>query len=298
MIATSLKMNEKMEELLPRENSFFPFTAFYESYSIYTGGSVPWHWHPDVEFMLLLQGSVKLYTNNHTYLLGPGEAAFINSNILHYKEAIEGPVPVSLNQIFDAGLISGGYKSIFEQKYVSPILQCKSLEAMAFYPALPRHQKILELLKHSYDLAEEGGYGYELAVRSDLSLVWRLLCEEAAPVLSEPRITSGRREERIKKMLLFIQEHFHDKISLAQIAESANISERECLRCFKQTLNTTPFTYLLEYRIRMAARMLSETDMPVTEIALACGFTGVSYLGKHFKMIMGCTPSEYRAGPE
>ena len=83
---------------------------------------------------------------------------------------------------------------------------------MAFYPALPRHQKILELLKHSYDLAEEGGFGYELAVRSDLSLVWRLLCEEAAPVLSEPRITSGRREERIKKMLLFIQEHFHDKI--------------------------------------------------------------------------------------
>ena len=81
MIATSLKMNEKMEELLPRENSFFPFTAFYESYSIYTGGSVPWHWHPDVEFMLLLQGSLK----TGVIIMTNGVIMIFSAASLHYN---------------------------------------------------------------------------------------------------------------------------------------------------------------------------------------------------------------------
>lgn len=294
MIAAELILNENLEEKIRRITDAFPYTVYYEDMSLHPGGYVPWHWHPDVEFTVLLQGSMRLDTNNHSFIVKAGEGAFINSNMLHYKEPLPGGNVIALTQLFDVQLLYGMHKSIFEQKYVTPVIECKELEAMLLRLSEPNQRQMLELLKNSYDAADRETYGYEFAVRNALSSAWCLLCQEAADVLRSKKVVQSQSEERIKKMMLFIQEHFEDKLSLEEIAAAASISERECLRCFQQNLNTTPFTYLLEYRIRRATGMLRETDRPVTEIAYACGFSGTSYFGKIFKKFMKCTPSEYR----
>lgn len=294
MIVAELILNEHLEETIRRTTEIFPHSAYYEDMSLHPGGYVPWHWHPDVEFTALLQGAMRLSTNNRSFVIKAGEGAFVNSNVLHYKESLPGGNVIALTQVFDAQLLYGAHKSVFEQKYVAPVIECKELEAMHLLLSEPNQRRMLELLKSSYDAADREAYGYEFAVRNDLSEVWRLLCQEAEDVLRSKKVVMSQSEERIKKMMLFIQEHFEDKLSLEEIAASANISGRECLRCFQQNLNTTPFTYLLEYRVRRATGMLRETDLPVTEIAYACGFSGTSYFGKIFKKFMKCTPSQYR----
>ncbi len=294
MIITSLMLNENLEEQLPKTTDAFPHLACYVEMDRYPGRAVPWHWHPDLEFIWVLQGSYRLSTSNGCHVISAGEGAFVNSNRLHYQEPIPGIPVITLNQIVDARLLSGFHKSVYEQKYISPVLECQELEAIHLQPVDPNQRTILEHFRRSYDAADREDPGYEFIVRNELSSAWFLLYQEVQTMLESRRVTPNHGEERIKRMLLYIQEHYRNRISLREIAESASISERECLRCFSQNLNTTPFTYLTEYRIQKAAGELSQTNQAVTEIAYGCGFTGTSYFSKIFKKVMGCTPSEYR----
>ena len=82
--------------------------------------------------------------------------------------------------------------------------------------------------------------------------------------------------------------------SLEDIAESAAISDRECLRCFQASIHQSPVEYLIEYRVRAAAKLLETTDRPITEIAMATGWSSSSYFTKMFRRIYGKTPNEYR----
>lgn len=296
MIITSLMLKENLEEQLPRTEQAFPYLACYVEMNRYPGRVIPWHWHPDVEFLYVLQGTVRLSTNNECHMVAAGEGAFINSNMLHYQEPAPGLPVITLNQLLDARLIAGAHKSIYEQKYVTPIVECRELEAVRFCPETPGQREILERVRRSYEAADREEEGYEFTVRSELSRAWFLLSREVSLTGKSRKVTGSQNEERIKKMLLFIHSHYEEKISLEMIAASANISGRECLRCFSRNLNTTPFTYLLEYRIRQAANELHNSSHSVTEIAYACGFSDTSYFSRTFRKIMGCTPSEYRGG--
>ncbi len=289
-----LRLNDNLEEDVTHPVEGFPHMFDCDEVARQPGGFVPWHWHADVEFMWMVQGGMRVDTSNHSFALYAGEGAFINSNMLHYKEPLPGIAPMSLNQLFDVQLLAGGHKNVFEQKYITPVIECRELEALVFRPSEARQRKILELLRHSYDAAEQGEYGYEFTVRNDLSSMWCLLCQEAASVIQAKKVVRSLGEERVKKMMLYIRDHYSEKISLEQIAAAASISERECLRCFHDMLNTSPFGYLMDYRVRRAADLLRETDRTVTDIAYACGFFGTSYFGKVFKKSMNCTPGQYR----
>ena len=88
---------------------------------------------------------------------------------------------------------------------------------------------------------------------------------------------------KIKMMLLYIYEHYPEKITVQQVAEAAFISERECFRVFRDCLQTPPGESLME-----------EGCETVTAIGQACGLGSSSYFGRIFRETMGMTPVEYR----
>ena len=61
-------------------------------------------------------------------------------------------------------------------------------------------------------------------------------------------------------MIAYIQENFAEKITLEDIADSAAVSTRECLRCFKTSIHQSPMEYLIEYRIRAAKKLLEKEN--------------------------------------
>ena len=95
-------------------------------------------------------------------------------------------------------------------------------------------------------------------------------------------------------MLQYIHDHYAEDIKLDRIAASASISESECIRCFRSTIEATPIQYIRQYRIRKAAQMLSDTEAAIADICFQCGFQDLSYFTKTFREIAGCTPAEYR----
>ena len=103
--------------------------------------------------------------------------------------------------------------------------------------------------------------------------------------------------ERVKKAILFIQDHYRDAITLDHIAESIHVSKSECCRCFKRTTKEAPFDHLLIYRVFESARRMQRADASADSIqtlSKAVGFHNASYYNKIFKKYMGCTPTQYR----
>lgn len=69
-------------------------------------------------------------------------------------------------------------------------------------------------------------------------------------------------------------------LSIDEIAESVSLSVSECLRCFHNTIGTTPIQYLKSFRIKKAAELLTNTDMKIVDIGIMCGFQDMSYFAK------------------
>ena len=99
---------------------------------------------------------------------------------------------------------------------------------------------------------------------------------------------------RLEQMLQYMEDHYREKLTLADIAASASISKSEAMRCFKEGLQVSPMACLNEYRLSRARDLLLETNDPVTEIALSAGFESCSYFDRLFLRKYGVTPRALR----
>ncbi|MBO5415007.1 MAG: AraC family transcriptional regulator [Clostridia bacterium] len=92
----------------------------------------------------------------------------------------------------------------------------------------------------------------------------------------------------------YIKEHYGEKISVKEIADSLFVSENHLIRVFKKDMGITPHKYLNNYRILTSAYFLKSSNLSVEEIADMVGFSSSSLFITSFKRIYGCTPKEYR----
>ena len=104
----------------------------------------------------------------------------------------------------------------------------------------------------------------------------------------------SRVSDKVKGMMIYIHEHYAEKITIPELAEAAFLSERECYRVFQNHLHMTPVDYIRSYRIQVACQMLAESQIPITEVGNACGMGNTSYFGKIFREATGYTPLQYR----
>lgn len=254
---------------------------------------VPWHWHEEVEFSFIVQGSLRVTVSGHSYVFQENEGFYLNSNILHTMEPADpGEDTFWHSYMFHPMFLGGHYKSVFETKYMAPVLKNKKFDLAAFRSESERQQHILQLLKLAADLqAEENS---EFRIRNTFSDIWLLLIRELQEKEYDAQLAKPVSQERIQTMLEFIHRHYHEKITLEQIASSASVSKRECLRCFQSCIQKTPIEYLLDYRIQQAQKLLRTTTLPVTEIAMQTGFHNSAYFAKVFKQLRGISPSQYR----
>lgn len=254
---------------------------------------VPWHWHEALEFGLVISGSVKVSTASQTYQFEKNQAFFINSNVLTAMENLGGCVMHT--HLFHPVLLSGHFKSVFETKYLNPVVQDRKLELIPIRGESEIQRQLLSHLRQLSRLQTQSDM--EFQTRNLLSQIWLSLLEHIKTVEADYTAPSVNRD-RILTMMAFIQENFAQKLTLEDIANAAAVSTRECLRCFRLSIHQSPMDYLIEYRIRTARKLLETTDLPVTEIALRCGFNSPSYFTKQFRRICGKTPNACRKARE
>jgi AraC-like DNA-binding protein len=103
-----------------------------------------------------------------------------------------------------------------------------------------------------------------------------------------------RHSSALRKAERFIWENYTRKVSLQEIADASGLSAPYFSTVFKDEMGENLSSYLNRLRIEKAIVMLSETNQPVSEIALACGFDDQSWFSKIFKNFTGMSPGKYR----
>ena len=283
-----IKTNENNEELVQHGDYEFPCAVYFSDVDIYTASEIAWHWHKEIEIVVIYEGSISLETAKESIILKKGDGVFINSEELHYFKKIGDEKCVLISYVFDKSLVIGDKGSIIERKYIEPLVQNKTLSLFKISETLSRK---LEEVFFEY---EDKKFGVEINIRNILSSVLLEIIIENREKLIEKKTYKNLDNQRIKGMLDFIQKNYSNELTLKEIGEAVFIGERETLRCFARTIGISPIEYLKKYRVKVAANLLTTTDLPVTEICIQCGFNSPSYFSKSFQRVFNVTPREYR----
>jgi transcriptional regulator of acetoin/glycerol metabolism/AraC-like DNA-binding protein len=115
------------------------------------------------------------------------------------------------------------------------------------------------------------------------------------PVPEAPDLSRGGLSPALKTRVCdFIDEHLGEKISLGALSSMAGLSPNHFARAFQQSVGMPPHRYLLRRRVEHVEQMLRETQLPLSQIAVAVGFSDQSHLARHFRRLTGMAPSMAR----
>ena len=107
-------------------------------------------------------------------------------------------------------------------------------------------------------------------------------------------LARGLSERQLRRVEDYIEAHLERDIGVDDLAEAAGLSPVYFARQFKTRTGTAPYRYLLVARIARAKRMLLADELPICEIALACGFCHQEHLTRAFKANVGLSPAAFR----
>ena len=230
------------------------------------------HWHEHIEIQYVTKGSFTVRCENETVTANEGSFVIFNSNELH--EGVGGNclrafmiVPPSFlgkrnviikRQIKDEYLSELFLRMIGEletpDEYSSEVINGL---ARLFMAHLYRCHVYGSIDENRYDKYSERTIGMNMAVK-------------------------------------YIHDNYNETISLEELARMTNFSKYYFCSLFKEFTGESFREYQNRLRVKKAEEMIRGTDMPITDVAFACGFNDSNYFARKFKQITGMTPSETR----
>lgn len=102
------------------------------------------------------------------------------------------------------------------------------------------------------------------------------------------------RNPHLRKAVIYIENNYHDKLALEDVARAASINHSTLTKLFKDELNMTPIEYLWHHRLVVAKKFLEFTSLPIKDVASRCGFKTPQHFSRKFEETMGTNPSAFR----
>lgn len=247
------------------------------------------HWHPDLEFILVLDGAMDFFVNGKTVRIETHKGIFVNSKRLHYGFSAD-----RTNCSFIAVVIhpvlfyenSHAVKVYLDQKFGSV-----SDDFISLSPKIDWQREALFLLSQIYDEMYSDSCNPLRLVSQAVGLCAQM--GDHIQQISGHRIDS-QLQTIVWKMTGYIHQHYDMKITLDDIAASGAVCRSKCCELFNKYVGQTPNAYVMRYRITKCCNMLRETNRTVCDIAITCGFQSASYFSHVFRNEIGLTPQDYR----
>lgn len=285
--------DDRDQELTKHGDFSFPCAGYDEKFSEFIMGEVPWHWHDEIEIVVVWEGSTKVECIDGSTILKKGDGIFINSRITHKLTQIGDVDCRIINFVLKHELLGGNKDSRISREFVSPICFNKKLSTIDFRSGVPWQKEAITKINKAFESYNLEETYYEIEVVIHLLDFWRLICVNRPDALHYDT-TSSIDGRRINEILEFIDTQYTEKISISDIASVAGVSSSECFRLFNRTLKCSPNDYLLKYRLQKATVLLLNSDKNIQEISFDTGFNSAAYFCKKFKELFDKTPLEFR----
>ncbi len=256
----------------------------------------PWHYHPEIELILFLEGSGTKYVGDNISTLLAGDLLLLGPNLPHYwssshEKSTDQSIAKSLVIQFKPDFLGKeiltkpeflNIQALFAQSARGLAIHGKTkdevIELMHSLPKLAPFEALTTLLKTLNCMAN--------APAEDLSAIASVAYQNKLP---------DQYDDRMRKVMNLVSTQYHDsELSLDQAVQLAGMSKAGFCRYFKNLTRKTFSNYLTEVRIGNACARLIHTQKSISEIAFECGFNHLSYFNRCFKKIKECSPKEFR----
>jgi AraC-like DNA-binding protein/mannose-6-phosphate isomerase-like protein (cupin superfamily) len=252
------------------------------------------HFHPEMEILLVVQGTGIRYVGDSIERFTPGDLVIIGPNIPHEwcsdrnSNTKEESVSEAIYIMFNTDILGNEFWNLPESKIILKIIQqsqrgikltgetrnnvaelMKTIDTSYGFSRIILLLKILEMIAFSYE------YQYL-----------------ASPIIHN--IINDKDSERLNKVYKYVIDNMFQEITLKKVASIANLSKPAFCRYFKRRTNKSFLQFLNEIRIGQACRLLVNENYSIAEICYTCGFNNNSYFIRQFKKITGFTPFAYR----
>lgn len=251
-----------------------------------------WHYHKEVEFILVLEGVHEMHTLDASISLEPGEVMVVGSNQLHRGYSHPGSdvryivLHVDFEPYFDPATMN------FSSSFIEVLHPLDALNGM-FRRNSTASLEVGQAVKLIHDEVMQRKHGYEIAVSMHIkALMLTLLRNDEEGILTSHDKADA---QVLKPVIAFVEDHLGERISMTEISRIAGMSYVYFSKYFKNRMGL-PFTeYVNRKRIAKASRMLAMSDRKTTDIAASVGLENMAHFYEMFRRFNGCTPKQFRS---
>lgn len=259
--------------------------VFYNQHGIKSfsrSADFPLHWHDRIELVYITEGELKIKIEKNEYFAHKNQLLIMPPRTLHSGERIT-PETTFQTLMFEPNMFSCGVPAA--KNFIDALLQ----KHIRLTPVTDDEDIINLFLKIFDEQSQQGdvatlriiGHVYEL-----LSLL-RERCLLDMQVHFSAKSTFG-------EIITFIQENYQEPLTSSFLCKKFGYSQNYFSRRFIAETGMPPTAFIRTVRLENAAEMLRETDMTISNIAFACGFTSTKYFTHCFRELYDITPGQFR----
>lgn len=254
----------------------------------------PWHYHPELELVLVTASTGKRFIGDHISEFGPGDLALIGPDLPHTYHNDE-----------------KYYRRNSRLRAQSIVVHFLERSLGADFLALPESKPLRELLANAARGLEIRGKTNK-AVSERMKELTRLeglarwlKLVDILHILAETKEysyisrlpVSGQNEkegDRMAKVMDYVLKNYASEIRVNDVAQLLNMADNSFSRYFSQRTRKTFTSFVNEVRLNHACKLLIENRLSVAQICFECGFNNLSNFNKHFRELYRQTPLAYR----
>jgi len=283
-------MLPKYLEVLPGDNTSIQIS--HESHQYFEN---PWHFHPDLELNLIVKSTGIRFIGDSIDSFQADDLVLLGPNIPHYWKNDQKYYDNQSDENAEAIVVRFPEFFLGSDQYDLPeMMQMKQLFVKAQRGLLLSGDGKTRIIASIKKMLHYQGIERLIIFLGILNAITNA-CEFA--YLSNPGFMTSlnpKNEKRMNDVYNFITNNFKEKITLAEIAEKANMNPSAFSRYFSQCTGKSVTGFLQEIRLGFTCKLLIESEQSISEIIYESGFQNQAYFNKLFVERMGMTPKKYR----
>ncbi|MDF2936624.1 MAG: transcriptional regulator-like protein [Paenibacillaceae bacterium] len=248
-----------------------------------------WHYHKEIELILMLKGRYGFYLNETPVVLQPGELILIGSNELHTDYPCDNGSYLVFQFDIQEHLEHSGLP--YYRYFADPSIPLSRLNYI--FKENPEASKAvadcIQAINEEFLSKQDG---YEIAISIQIKrIILTLLRADWRKV-----IPSRENSDiiRLRPVLDYIDNHLGDKLQVEEACKLTNMSYHYFVKYFKKTMGISFVDYITLKKIRRAERLLLTKDLSISQIGEEVGMSNMAHFYKMFRKFKECSPNEFR----
>ncbi len=258
------------------------------------------HWHDYLEIAECLDGQGQFVFGRRSHRVEPGDVFLVDNAEPHLALADgQGSLRLLLT-LFRPELIAASGCRRFDSDYLRPFWW----EGRPFANRLPAASdaasEVRPLLEELHAIARQEGPADRYLLDANLRRVLAVLVRHAVDAASSGNdeaageAARGSQLEQVRPVLLYLEDHFRESLTLEQVSEHVHISASRVRHLFKDVTQVGFKEYVTSLRLSEAKRLLLTSDHTVTDVAWMVGYTNLHQFYKVFQRYTSMSPADYR----